>query len=79
MRTLKSKSLKSIFATFILLTPSHHAFTFTTKIHKIHFSHNNLCMSTSSDDDLSGVRVMVNGMPGPMAVAAAEACLRKWT
>ena len=27
--------------------------------------------------DLSDVRVMVNGMPGPMAVAAAEACLRK--
>lgn len=35
-------------------------------------------MSDSSDgDDLSSVRVMVNGMPGPMAVAAAEACLRK--
>lgn len=27
--------------------------------------------------DLSEVKVMVNGMPGPMAVAAAEACLRK--
>lgn len=27
--------------------------------------------------DLSDVRVMVNGMPGPMATAAAEACLRK--
>mmetsp|Transcript_10138 Transcript_10138/g.29987 ORF Transcript_10138/g.29987 Transcript_10138/m.29987 type:complete len:337 (-) Transcript_10138:108-1118(-) len=27
--------------------------------------------------DLSDVRVMVNGMPGPMAAAAAEACLRK--
>lgn len=27
--------------------------------------------------DLSDVRVMVNGMPGPMAVAAGEACLRK--
>lgn len=27
--------------------------------------------------DLSDVKVMVNGMPGPMAVAAAEACLRK--
>ena len=27
--------------------------------------------------DLSDVRIMVNGMPGPMAVAAAEACLRK--
>lgn len=27
--------------------------------------------------DLSDVRVMVNGMPGPMATEAAEACLRK--
>lgn len=27
--------------------------------------------------NLSDVRVMVNGMPGPMATAAAEACLRK--
>lgn len=32
----------------------------------------------SSDSiDLSSVRIMVNGMPGPMATAAAEACLRK--
>ena len=30
-----------------------------------------------SDDELSDVMVMVNGMPGPMATAAAEACLRK--
>ena len=27
--------------------------------------------------DLTDIRVMVNGMPGPMAVAAGEACLRK--
>ena len=27
--------------------------------------------------NLSDVRIMVNGMPGPMATAAAEACLRK--
>ena len=27
--------------------------------------------------DISDVQIMVNGMPGPMAVAAAEACLRK--
>mmetsp|Transcript_37683 Transcript_37683/g.82119 ORF Transcript_37683/g.82119 Transcript_37683/m.82119 type:complete len:342 (+) Transcript_37683:171-1196(+) len=27
--------------------------------------------------DLSDVQIMVNGMPGPMATAAAEACLRK--
>jgi len=33
-----------------------------------------LSMSASSFDD---VRIMVNGMPGPMATAAAEACLRK--
>lgn len=35
-----------------------------------------ICMSSSSDA-LDDVRVMVNGMPGPMATAAAEACLRK--
>mmetsp|Transcript_25430 Transcript_25430/g.42297 ORF Transcript_25430/g.42297 Transcript_25430/m.42297 type:complete len:351 (+) Transcript_25430:34-1086(+) len=33
--------------------------------------------SSSSSDALDQVRVMVNGMPGPMATAAAEACLRK--
>jgi 4-hydroxy-tetrahydrodipicolinate reductase len=31
-------------------------------------------MAASASDN---VRVMVNGMPGPMAIAAAEACLRK--
>jgi 4-hydroxy-tetrahydrodipicolinate reductase len=33
--------------------------------------------SSSSREYLSNVRIMVNGMPGPMATAAAEACLRK--
>lgn len=32
---------------------------------------------SSSDGDSSDIFVMVNGMPGPMATAAAEACLRK--
>lgn len=31
----------------------------------------------TASDDISNVRIMVNGMPGPMATAAAEACLRK--
>ena len=35
-----------------------------------------LAMADDSDDK-SDVYVMVNGMPGPMATAAAEACLRK--
>ena len=30
-----------------------------------------------ADTDSSEVYIMVNGMPGPMATAAAEACLRK--
>jgi 4-hydroxy-tetrahydrodipicolinate reductase len=30
-----------------------------------------------ADDIMSDVKIMVNGMPGPMATAAAEACLRK--
>jgi 4-hydroxy-tetrahydrodipicolinate reductase len=33
--------------------------------------------STQSDNDDDTIYVMVNGMPGPMATAAAEACLRK--
>jgi len=32
---------------------------------------------TSESIDPSSLRIMVNGMPGPMATAAAEACLRK--
>mmetsp|Transcript_8630 Transcript_8630/g.13726 ORF Transcript_8630/g.13726 Transcript_8630/m.13726 type:complete len:338 (-) Transcript_8630:266-1279(-) len=32
---------------------------------------------SSNDDGEMDVHVMVNGMPGPMATAAAEACLRK--
>lgn len=32
---------------------------------------------SSGDSDASSLRIMVNGMPGPMATAAAEACLRK--
>ncbi len=35
-----------------------------------------LPMSSSSSNS-NNVKVMVNGMPGPMATAAAEACLRK--
>ena len=31
----------------------------------------------ASDNDVNDIYVMVNGMPGPMATAAAEACLRK--
>lgn len=36
-----------------------------------------LSASANEAIDASNVRVMVNGMPGPMATAAAEACLRK--
>lgn len=36
-----------------------------------------LKMSTDGDFDSSALKIMVNGMPGPMATAAAEACLRK--
>mmetsp|Transcript_11040 Transcript_11040/g.16707 ORF Transcript_11040/g.16707 Transcript_11040/m.16707 type:complete len:332 (+) Transcript_11040:193-1188(+) len=37
------------------------------------FTRNTSSLQMGSDD----IRVMVNGMPGPMATAAAEACLRK--
>lgn len=33
--------------------------------------------SSNGNESYDGIRVMVNGMPGPMATAAAEACLRK--
>lgn len=33
--------------------------------------------SNNNDSDNDDIYVMVNGMPGPMATAAAEACLRK--
>jgi len=36
-----------------------------------------LIQMSSTDYDEANVYVMVNGMPGPMATAAAEACLRK--
>lgn len=36
-----------------------------------------MLLAADSSIDLSDVHVMVNGMPGPMATAAAEACLRK--
>jgi 4-hydroxy-tetrahydrodipicolinate reductase len=41
-----------------------------------HSSTLQLSSSTTSDDE-TNIYVMVNGMPGPMATAAAEACLRK--
>ncbi|KAL9186922.1 hypothetical protein ACHAXT_010642 [Thalassiosira profunda] len=34
-------------------------------------------LQMAADSDASALRIMVNGMPGPMATAAAEACLRK--
>ena len=34
-------------------------------------------LQMSNSDQSSPLRIMVNGMPGPMATAAAEACLRK--
>jgi 4-hydroxy-tetrahydrodipicolinate reductase len=47
-----------------------HAFTPNVQIR----TSTNTALHMSSFDD---VKVMVNGMPGPMATAAAEACLRK--
>mmetsp|Transcript_27419 Transcript_27419/g.41513 ORF Transcript_27419/g.41513 Transcript_27419/m.41513 type:complete len:330 (-) Transcript_27419:139-1128(-) len=54
-----------------------HAYAFTSKCtpsNKISNSMSSSSLTMSLSDD---VRVMVNGMPGPMATAAAEACLRK--
>lgn len=40
------------------------------------FTRSPLQLSSTGNDE-SDIHVMVNGMPGPMATAAAEACLRK--
>jgi 4-hydroxy-tetrahydrodipicolinate reductase len=42
--------------------------------HPHHYWHSRIQASPNENDD---IYVMVNGMPGPMATAAAEACLRK--
>lgn len=43
----------------------------------LRFTHSQLNHESALQMSLSDVKVMVNGMPGPMATAAAEACLRK--
>jgi 4-hydroxy-tetrahydrodipicolinate reductase len=40
------------------------------------FTKSSMQLFSTGDDELD-IHVMVNGMPGPMATAAAEACLRK--
>jgi len=71
-------AMKSCITTALLFViGSIHGFKFTTmpptSVRGSALS-SSLSMSSSSFDD---VRIMVNGMPGPMATAAAEACLRK--
>jgi 4-hydroxy-tetrahydrodipicolinate reductase len=79
--------LRALLVVGALWVPTSSAFipktTTTTATTKISHSHDRwssiLCRmvaeeSTSSSGD---VTIMVNGMPGPMATAAAEACLRK--
>lgn len=51
--------------------------TTTTTRRQLQISRTSLAMADNESGDSSDVYVMVNGMPGPMATAAAEACLRK--
>lgn len=56
---------------------SYQASAFTTPL-SLPTGARNVALKMSADGaDMSDVHVMVNGMPGPMATAAAEACLRK--
>jgi len=60
--------------------PQSHGFALTQQCHRnpsVSSSSSLLQMSSDGSADHSSVRIMVNGMPGPMATAAAEACLRK--
>mmetsp|Transcript_24172 Transcript_24172/g.41080 ORF Transcript_24172/g.41080 Transcript_24172/m.41080 type:complete len:328 (-) Transcript_24172:604-1587(-) len=61
-------------ATVVFLTFGLQADSFMAPLRSSGVSSPTLFMSSV---DVSDVRVMVNGMPGPMATAAAEACLRK--
>eukprot|EP00560_Eucampia_antarctica_P000054 CAMPEP_0197832878 /NCGR_PEP_ID=MMETSP1437-20131217/16612_1 /TAXON_ID=49252 ORGANISM="Eucampia antarctica, Strain CCMP1452" /NCGR_SAMPLE_ID=MMETSP1437 /ASSEMBLY_ACC=CAM_ASM_001096 /LENGTH=332 /DNA_ID=CAMNT_0043436507 /DNA_START=48 /DNA_END=1046 /DNA_ORIENTATION=+ len=63
-----------LFAFTHFATCVNNLFAFSAVVRSTHpYSSSELRMSLNYDD----VRVMVNGMPGPMAVASAEACLRK--
>jgi 4-hydroxy-tetrahydrodipicolinate reductase len=68
------KGRAAVAALFLLIRSlSVNAFVFTGK-KPFAKSGRSLCVCAAS---LKDVYVMVNGMPGPMATAAAEACLRK--
>jgi len=59
------------------ISPHYNPTTTTTKVTtSLHVAAAVVHSSSNSDNDGTTV-IMVNGMPGPMATAAAEACLRK--
>jgi 4-hydroxy-tetrahydrodipicolinate reductase len=64
-------NMKFIATTSIILCLASQAAAFTSTTTNYAFT-TSLPMASSDE-----IRVMVNGMPGPMATAAAEACLRK--
>jgi len=52
------------------------SFSLLNNVSRKSFRSSSKLSMSNSNDDLSDLYVMVNGMPGPMAVASAEACLR---
>lgn len=66
------RSVSRIIAASLLI--SRHAGAFTAPLTPVGARDVSLRMSSGDSTD---IYVMVNGMPGPMATAAAEACLRK--
>ena len=58
--------------------PQSYGFSLLQSTQQCHKSPSATCLQMANDGaDASALKIMVNGMPGPMATAAAEACLRK--
>jgi 4-hydroxy-tetrahydrodipicolinate reductase len=74
--TTNQNERMKLFASILLLLATDSGVSAFTSIQKtfIRGPQNSHALHMAATDD---VRVMVNGMPGPMATAAAEACIRK--
>jgi dihydrodipicolinate reductase len=76
------KPLSTSACILLVVTYTVSAFTFSpssklSTIQTKHYDNNKRTRLFMTALDYKNIKVMVNGMPGPMATAAAEACLRK--
>mmetsp|Transcript_6157 Transcript_6157/g.11672 ORF Transcript_6157/g.11672 Transcript_6157/m.11672 type:complete len:338 (-) Transcript_6157:110-1123(-) len=72
------KTLACLLASFCIVPQTVVGFTSSPDASRLYLSASiNKRSSVLHMASISDIRVMVNGMPGPMATAAAEACLRK--